>query len=36
MEPSRPKVVAYGFLDRRVNGVRITENWVGHLGSTPR
>jgi CubicO group peptidase (beta-lactamase class C family) len=32
MEPSGPKVVAYGFLDRRVNGVRIIENSGGAPG----
>jgi hypothetical protein len=26
MEPGGPKVVAYGFLERRVNGVRVIEN----------
>jgi hypothetical protein len=32
MEPSGPRVVAYGFLDRRVNGVRIVENSGGAPG----
>jgi CubicO group peptidase (beta-lactamase class C family) len=32
MEPSGPKVIAYGFLDRRVNGVRIIENSGGAPG----
>jgi D-alanyl-D-alanine carboxypeptidase len=32
MEPSGPTVVAYGFLDRRVNGVRIVENSGGAPG----
>jgi CubicO group peptidase (beta-lactamase class C family) len=32
MEPSGPKVVAYGFLDRRVSGVRIIENSGGAPG----
>jgi D-alanyl-D-alanine carboxypeptidase len=32
MEPSGPRVVAYGFLDRRVNGVRIVENSGGVPG----
>jgi hypothetical protein len=32
MTPSGPKVVAYGYLDRRVNGVRIIENSGGALG----
>jgi len=32
MEPSGPPVVAYGFLDRRVNGVRIIENSGGAPG----
>jgi CubicO group peptidase (beta-lactamase class C family) len=32
MEPSGPPVVAYGFLDRRINGVRIIENSGGAPG----
>ena len=32
MTPSGPKVVAYGFLDRRVYGVRIIENSGGAPG----
>jgi CubicO group peptidase (beta-lactamase class C family) len=32
MEPGGPRVVAYGFLDRRVNGVRIVENSGGAPG----
>jgi CubicO group peptidase (beta-lactamase class C family) len=32
MQPSGPPVVAYGFLDRRVNGVRIIENSGGAPG----
>jgi CubicO group peptidase (beta-lactamase class C family) len=32
MRPSGPSVVAYGFLDRRVNGVRIIENSGGAPG----
>lgn len=32
MEPSGPKVVAYGFLDRRLNGIRIVENSGGAPG----
>src|SRR5262245_5489252 len=32
MEPSGPKVVAYSFLDRRVNGVRIVETSGGVPG----
>jgi CubicO group peptidase (beta-lactamase class C family) len=32
MEPSGPPVIAYGFLDRRVNGVRIVENSGGAPG----
>jgi CubicO group peptidase (beta-lactamase class C family) len=32
MEPSGPKVVAYGFLDRHVNGIRIIENSGGIPG----
>jgi CubicO group peptidase (beta-lactamase class C family) len=32
MEPMGPRVVAYGFLDRRVDGVRIVENTGGAPG----
>lgn len=35
MEPSGPRVVAYGFLDRRVNDVRVIENAGGPRVHTP-
>jgi hypothetical protein len=32
MAPSGPKIVAYGFIDRRADGIRIVENSGGAPG----